>query len=102
MSRRNDEPRGTQLPGDVKTWSHEPPLLYRSAAAIDDLATRRARREAAEIIEALRTVLDLLDTGDIELDRAAANLHLLDRAAANLHLLGGRLGTLALTGRLAA
>jgi hypothetical protein len=58
----------------------------------DDLERRRAQHEAAHLLTQLRTLLDLIDAGDLGLDLGAC---LLDRAA-------DRLAGLALNGELAA
>jgi hypothetical protein len=54
--------------------------------------SRRARREADHLFQQLRTLLDLVDTGERELDYAACMIH---RAA-------GRLAMIALSGDLVA
>jgi hypothetical protein len=57
-----------------------------------DLERRRAQHEAAHLRAQLRTLLDLIDAGDLDLDSGACLIH---RAA-------GRLAGLALNGDLVA
>jgi hypothetical protein len=53
---------------------------------------RRARREAEHLLVEIRTLLDKVDSGEIELDYTCCMIH----------RLGGRLAALALSGDLAA
>jgi hypothetical protein len=58
----------------------------------DDLERRRAQHEAQHLLAQLRTLLDLIDSGELDLDHGACLIH---RAA-------GRLAGLALNGDLVA
>jgi hypothetical protein len=58
----------------------------------DDLERRRARHEADHLLVQLRELLDLIDSGELDIDAGGCLLH---RAA-------GRLAGLALNGDLAA
>jgi len=58
----------------------------------DDLERHRATREAEHLLEQLQTLLDLIRSGDVDLDYAACLIH----------RLGGQLATIALNGDLVA
>ncbi len=85
-----EKPRGGAPRGFLENGHHDDDQgqVYPKGA----LERRRAEREADLLVDAIRTVLTLLDRGEVPLDQAAATLD----------ILSGRLATLALTGALVA
>ena len=81
---------------DVDPSREAAPDSHSGAVAINITScrhrSRRARREADHLLLELRTLLELIDRGDLEIDLAACELH---RAA-------GRLAMIALSGDLVA
>jgi hypothetical protein len=70
---RIEKPRGPRPRGSRNNGHYDDDLVrvYRTGATLTDLEGARARREAAEFITELRTLLETLDLGLVDLEAFA-------------------------------
>jgi hypothetical protein len=86
LTRRNDKPRGAQLPGLVNTsglLTNRPPS-YRS----DDLNRRRTQRQAEVLVAELRELLAAYDTGCIPFEVLACTVDVVGARLADIAIAG--------------